>query len=135
MPEPVRAEAEPVTPAFGVPAAQVEPEPEPQPVTSQPEAAPSVSSTLVAWPNQSAAGPGNGAPARADSFDEATSVIPAWQQVDVNPAKETVSLQAMPPEEDAAGSAYAALLTFESGPRSEERRVGKECRWRGAGEL
>jgi len=116
MPEPVRAEAEPVTPAFGVPAAQVEPEPEPQPVTSQPEAAPSVSSTLVAWPNQSAAGPGNGAPARADSFDEATSVIPAWQQVDVNPAKETVSLQAMPPEEVAAGSAYAALLTFESGP-------------------
>jgi len=99
-----------------VPVAQVEPEPEPQPVTSQPEAAPSVSSTLVAWPNQSAAGPGNGAPARADSFDEATSVIPAWQQVDVNPAKETVSLQAMPPEEVAAGSAYAALLTFESGP-------------------
>jgi len=116
MPEPVMAEAEPVTPAFGVPAAQAEPEPEPQPVTSQPEPAPSVSSTLVAWPNQSAAGPANGAPARAESFDEATSVIPAWQQVDVNPAKETVSLQAMPPEEVAAGSAYAALLTFESGP-------------------
>src|SRR4029077_5541327 len=50
------------------------------------------------------------------SFDEATSVIPAWQQADPNQAKETVSLRAMPPEEVAAGSAYAALLTFEAGP-------------------
>ncbi|HEV2475402.1 MAG TPA: prolyl oligopeptidase family serine peptidase, partial [Candidatus Dormibacteraeota bacterium] len=116
MPEPVMAEAEPVTPAFGVPAAKPEPEPEPQPVAYQPGAAPGVSSTLVAWPNQVAAGPGNGAPAEAASFDEATSVIPAWQQVDTNAAKETVSLQAMPPEEVAAGAAYAALLTFEAGP-------------------
>jgi dipeptidyl aminopeptidase/acylaminoacyl peptidase len=115
-PEPVMAEAEPVTPAFGVPAAKGEPDPEPQPVASQPEAAPAVSSTLVAWPNQAAPGPGNGAPAEAASFDEATSVIPAWQQADSNPARETVSLQAMPPEEIAAGSAYAALLTFEAGP-------------------
>jgi len=112
----VMADAEPVTPAFGVPAAVAEPDPEPQPITSQPEAAPSVSSTLVAWPNQVAAGPGNGAPAEATSFDEATSVIPAWQQSDANPAKETVSLQAMPPEQVAAGSGYAALLTFEAGP-------------------
>ncbi|HUE67538.1 MAG TPA: prolyl oligopeptidase family serine peptidase [Candidatus Acidoferrum sp.] len=118
VPEPAMAEAEPVTPAFGVPAvvAKPETEPEPQPVASQPEAAPSVSSTLVAWPNQVAAGPGNGAPAEAASFDEATSVIPAWQQADPNQAKETVSLRAMPPEEVAAGSAYAALLTFEAGP-------------------
>ena len=118
VPEPAMAAAEPVTPAFGVPAvvAKPETEPEPQPVASQPEAAPSVSSTLVAWPNQVAAGPGNGAPAEAASFDEATSVIPAWQQADPNQAKETVSLRAMPPEEVAAGSAYAALLTFEAGP-------------------
>jgi dipeptidyl aminopeptidase/acylaminoacyl peptidase len=114
--EPAMAEAEPVTPAFGVPAATAEPDPEPQPVASQPEAAPAVSSTLVAWPNQVAPGPANGAPAEAASFDEATSVIPAWQQADSNPARETVSLQAMPPEEIAAGSAYAALLTFEAGP-------------------
>jgi dipeptidyl aminopeptidase/acylaminoacyl peptidase len=112
--EPVMREAEPVASSFEEPARA--PEPEPRPVASEPEPAPSVSSTLVAWPNQVAAGSENGAPAQAGSFDEATSVIPAWQQADVNPAKETVSLQAMPPEEVAAGSAYAALLTFVAGP-------------------
>jgi dipeptidyl aminopeptidase/acylaminoacyl peptidase len=108
-PEPLVAEAEPVAPAH-------EPEPEPRPVAAEPEPAPSVRSTLVAWPNQVAAAPENGAPAQATSFDEATSVIPAWQQADVNPASETVSLQALPPERVAAGSGYAALLMFEAGP-------------------
>jgi hypothetical protein len=118
QPEPVMAEtsgeAEPVALAFDGTAP--EPEPEARPVAVQPEPPPSVHSTLVAWPHQVEAGPENGAPAGAGTFDEATSVIPAWQQVDANPARETVSLQAMPPEEVAAGSAYAALLTFEAGP-------------------
>jgi dipeptidyl aminopeptidase/acylaminoacyl peptidase len=112
VPEPVMEEVVPAAPSFEEPVR----EPEPLPVAVEPEPAPSVSSTLVAWPNQAAAGPANGAPAEAGSFDEATSVIPAWQQAGVNPSKETVSLQAMPPEEVAAGSAYAALLTFEAGP-------------------
>jgi len=44
-------------------------------------------------------------------------VIPAWQQTDPSAdSKRTVSLQAMPPEEVASGSGYAALLTFETGP-------------------
>jgi dipeptidyl aminopeptidase/acylaminoacyl peptidase len=114
--EPAMDEVAPVAPSLEEPARAPEPEPAPRPVAVEPEPAPSVSSTLVAWPNQAAAGPGNGAPAEAASFDEATSVIPAWQQAGVNSSKETVSLQAMPPEEVAAGSAYAALLTFEAGP-------------------
>ena len=87
----------------------------PQPVALK---TPDVSSTLVAWPSH---GPGvsreNGAPAESGSYGEATSVIPVWQQTDPNASsKETVSLQAMPPEEVAAGASYAALLSFESGP-------------------
>jgi dipeptidyl aminopeptidase/acylaminoacyl peptidase len=116
QPEPAVAEAEPLAPTFEEPPLAHEPQPEPRPVAVEPEPAPSVSATLVAWPNQVPAAPENGAPAQATSFDEATSVIPAWQQADVNPAKETVSLQAVPPEEVAAGSGYAALLTFEAGP-------------------
>jgi dipeptidyl aminopeptidase/acylaminoacyl peptidase len=104
--------------------AEREPEPAPEPVEVGPtaehaaQAALDVHSTLVAWPsNAPAAGPGNGAPAQAGSFEEATSVIPVWQQTDPNAdPKRTVSLQAMPPEEVASGSGYAALLTFESGP-------------------
>ena len=128
-PEPVAAEPEPqpeapLQPVASAPQPQPEPEPEPEPqavtAAQAPEPAPSVSSTLVAWPSQAAAAAasaGNGAPAASAAFEEATSVIPAWQQNDAasNP-KETVSLQAMPPEEVAAGSTYAALLTFESGP-------------------
>ena len=104
--------------------AELEPEPAPEPVEVGPtaehatQAAPDVHSTLVAWPSSApAAAPENGAPAQAGSFEEATSVIPVWQQTDPNAdAKRTVSLQAMPPEEVASGSGFAALLTFESGP-------------------
>ena len=88
-------------------------EPEPQPAPA-PQAASSVSKTLLAWPT---AERGNGSPAESASFEEATSVIPAWQQVDPNTSsKETVSLQAMPPEQVAKGTEFAAALTFESGP-------------------
>jgi hypothetical protein len=81
-------------------------------------ATPDVNSTLVAWPSaSSAAAAGNGAPAEAGSFEEATSVIPVWQQTDPNAdPKGTVSLQAMPPEQVASGTGFAALLSFESGP-------------------
>src|SRR5438874_3723961 len=81
-------------------------------------ATPDVSSTLVAWPSGSpAAAPGNGAPAEAGSFEEATSVIPVWPLTDPNAdPKGTVSLQAMPPEQVASGTGFAALLSFESGP-------------------
>src|SRR5438128_301483 len=80
-------------------------------------AAPDVHSTLVAWPSSTPSAPENGSSAQAGSFEEATSVIPVWQQTDPNAdSKRTVSLQAMPPEEVASGSGFAALLTFESGP-------------------
>jgi Inner membrane component of T3SS, cytoplasmic domain len=116
---PVTAEAEPAAPAapaFEEAPSSPQPEPEPQPVAAEPEPVPSVNATLVAWPNQVPAAPENGAPAQAATFDEATSVIPAWRQADANPARETVSLQAMPPEQVAVGSGYAALLSFETGP-------------------
>ena len=134
VPEPVIAHKESVRSAFDEPAdaheteapAALKPEPEPRPVAqAEPEpqpvavqAMPGVSSTLVAWPsNAPSAPPDNGTPAESGSFEEATSVIPVWQQTDPNASsKETVSLQAMPPEEVAAGSTYAALLTFEAGP-------------------
>jgi FHA domain-containing protein len=78
---------------------------------------PDVSSTLVAWPSNAPGRTENGSPGQSSAYEEATSVIPVWQQTDPNAsAKETVSLQAMPPEEVAKGSTYAALLTFESGP-------------------
>jgi len=118
-PAPERAFAE----AFATPST---PEPEPDHVTAgafgEPAAekagVPDVSATLVAWPSGAPpAAPHNGAPAEAGSFEEATSVIPAWQQTDPNiDARRTVSLQAMPPEQVAAGSSFAAILTFEAGP-------------------
>ena len=118
-PAPERAFAE----AFATPST---PEPEPDHVTAgafgEPAAekagVPDVSATLVAWPSGAPpAAPHNGAPAEAGSFEEATSVIPAWQQTDPNiDARRTVSLQAMPPEQVAAGSSFAAMLTFEAGP-------------------
>ena len=110
-PEPLVAAASEAEPE---PQSEPQPEPRPHPVEAA-VAAPDVSSTLVAWPT-SGQSRGNGTAAEA-AFEEATSVIPAWQQADAGAAsKETVSLQAMPPEEVAVGSAYAALLTFESGP-------------------
>jgi len=115
----VATRAEPVTP----PAHEFERVPEPEPAVAAAEpiaahAAPDVRATLVAWPSGApVASPGNGAPSDPGSFEEATSVIPAWQQTDPNAdAKRTVSLQAMPPEEIASGSGFAALLTFETGP-------------------
>ncbi len=127
-PEPVVAsesEPEPVT---------SEPAPEPDPiVASQPEPAPvapaavapvyaqaasDVNATLVKWPTATPAPVSdNGTASESNSYEEATSVIPAWQQTDPKAdARRTVSLQAMPPEEVASGTGYAALLTFEKGP-------------------
>src|SRR5262249_11692172 len=123
-PEPGSAIAESPVPVMEEtpPPPEREPEPEPRAVAAEPVAqtTPDVSSTLVSWPSGGAASrtaPGNGAPAQASSFEEATSVIPAWQQTDPNiDPKRTVSLQAMPPEEVASGSGFSALLTFETGP-------------------
>ena len=104
------AEPEAVTP--GPAAAEPEPVAAPAPAPS----AHDISATIVAWPSATPASPDNGSPAATPaSFDEATSVIPAWQHAPAD-SKQTVSLQAMPPEELATGGGYAALLTFESGP-------------------
>ena len=115
-PEPVVAEAEPEPVA-----AEAEPEPvaeEPEPVAAQattPAPAPSVTSTMLRWPTN----PGmqdNGS-ADPDSGEAATSVIPAWQPTEMpSESRRTVSLQAMPPEAIAAGEAFAAKLSFETGP-------------------
>ena len=96
-----------------------QPEPEPEPVAEL-EPAADVRSTLVAWPSSlPPAASGNGSRTDPGSFEEATSVIPAWRQTDPNAdPRRTVSLQAMPPEQIASGSGFAALLTFESGPFS-----------------
>jgi pSer/pThr/pTyr-binding forkhead associated (FHA) protein len=101
-------------------AAESEPPPAPaeviNPSASEPTPA-SVTSTMVRWPGSTS--PGNGSPASAqpETFEEATSIIPAWQHSE-NPSgsRETVSLQAMPVEQIATGTGFAALLTFESGP-------------------
>jgi pSer/pThr/pTyr-binding forkhead associated (FHA) protein len=72
---------------------------------------------MVRWPGSTS--PGNGSPASAppETFEEATSIIPAWQQSDSpSDSRQTVSLQAVPLEQIASGTAFAALLTFESGP-------------------
>ena len=120
---PVVVVTEPAISAFDEPMSQAEPEPapvhepelQPEPVAVKPD----VKETMVAWPNSLPSAPAaeNGVPSEAGAFEEATSVIPVWQQTDPNSAsKETVSLQAMPPEEVAKGATYGALLTFESGP-------------------
>ena len=126
--EPMVATTEPVLSAVeergSAPAPEPAPkataEPEPEPASVAEASAPRVDSTLVAWPSGERApqtARGNGSPAEAGSFEEATSVIPAWQNADPNASsKETVSLQAMPPEQVARGTEFAALLTFESGP-------------------
>jgi dipeptidyl aminopeptidase/acylaminoacyl peptidase len=117
------SEPQPVAEAEPEPVPEPEPEPEPGPVAASAGAeasheSPDVRSTLVAWPtNAPASAPENGAPAEAGSFEEATSVIPIWKQTDPNAdPRRTVSLQAMPPEQVASGTGFAALLTFESGP-------------------
>src|SRR5206468_7142009 len=127
-PPPVELEPAPEPP----PPTQTEPEPAPQPVAAssfqEPVATtppaplqavsrtPGVGETLVAWPSGSPTSPpGNGAPAEAAWFEEATSVIPAWQPTEAD-SKQTVSMQAMPLEEVASGAGFAAVLTFESGP-------------------
>ena len=123
-PEPGPAVAEPVVPVLEEPVAVPEPEPEPQPVAAEPAAhgAADVKETLLSWPAGAVAAPQaptseNGAPAEAPSFEAATHVIPAWQQTDPNAdSRRTVSLQAMPADDVASGSGFAALLTFETGP-------------------
>ncbi|HET6309410.1 MAG TPA: prolyl oligopeptidase family serine peptidase [Candidatus Nitrosotalea sp.] len=124
-PEPVAALAEP------------EPEPEPEPVVaaaaepepvaqapvapSQPTPPDAIKSTMLRWPGSTAPGLptlGNGSPTTPpETFEEATSIIPAWQHTDPpSDSTRTVSLQALPLEQIAAGAGYSALLTFESGP-------------------
>jgi dipeptidyl aminopeptidase/acylaminoacyl peptidase len=94
----------------------VEPAELPNPPTPEPAPA-SVTSTMVRWPGSTS--PGNGSPASAqpETFEEATSIIPAWQHSEnSSDSRETVSLQAVPVEQIATGTGFAALLTFESGP-------------------
>jgi dipeptidyl aminopeptidase/acylaminoacyl peptidase len=85
-------------------------------VTPQPAEADAVRSTMIRWPGSTS--PGNGSPsAQPETFEEATSIIPVWQHSDPSSdSKRTVSLQALPLEQIASGTGFAALLTFESGP-------------------
>jgi dienelactone hydrolase len=109
-------------------AEEPEPEPEPEPVVAaaaEPEpvaqAPEAIKSTMLRWPGSTAPGLptlGNGSPTTPpETFEEATSIIPAWQHTDpASDSTRTVSLQALPLEQIAAGTGYSALLTFESGP-------------------
>jgi acylaminoacyl-peptidase len=117
--------AGPEPPAAETPAPEPEPEPEPEPVrfaqpasaaaTQPPRGIEDVKSTMVAWPSTNPPTPTNGVHSQA--FDEATSVIPAWQHSAApEDSKRTVSLQAVPTEQITSGSGIAALLTFETGP-------------------
>jgi dipeptidyl aminopeptidase/acylaminoacyl peptidase len=106
-----------------IPDTSSEPEPEPQPavMAAEPEpsmpAAASVTSTMVRWPGSTSPGNGSPAAAQAETFEEATSIIPAWQHSDApSDSRRTVSMEAVPVEQVAAGAGFAALLTFESGP-------------------
>ena len=123
------SESEPAEPAV---AAEVEPAPEPAVMAAEPEPSAQstqvtrppvpnpdddrVGSTMVRWPGSTS--PGNGSPtSQPETFEEATSIIPAWQHSEApSDSRRTVSLQAVPIEQIAAGTAFAALLTFESGP-------------------
>jgi dipeptidyl aminopeptidase/acylaminoacyl peptidase len=102
------------------PEVELEPVGTPEPVSAASTQPPAqgtedVRSTMVAWPSTNPPGSTNGSPSQA--FDEATSVIPAWQNPDsTSQSKRTVSLQAVPTEQVTSGSAIAALLTFETGP-------------------
>ena len=114
------AAAEPVAPAPEPEPAVLAVEPEPiaasAQVTRPPEPAQDVKATMVRWPGSTS--PGNGSQAaQPEGFDEATSIIPAWQHSESTAdSRRTVSLQAMPPEEISSGAGFAALLTFETGP-------------------
>ena len=77
---------------------------------------------MLRWPGSTS--PGNGSQStqatqvpQGETFEEATSIIPAWQHSDASSdSKRTISLQAMPMEQVADGGTFAAMLTFESGP-------------------
>src|SRR5258708_8773230 len=92
--------------------------PEPEPEPSAPETTPaSVTSTMVRWPGGTAPGNGSPPPAHPETFEEATSIIPAWQHPDAaSDSKRTVSLQAVPVEQISSGTRFAPLLAFASGP-------------------
>jgi dipeptidyl aminopeptidase/acylaminoacyl peptidase len=118
-PEPVVAADEPeaeLAPEPVVMAAEPDPGVQATQATPQPAAAAPVRSTMVRWPGSTS--PGNGSPStQQDAFEEATSMIPVWQNPDSSSdSKRTVSLQALPLEQIASGTGFAALLTFESGP-------------------
>jgi dipeptidyl aminopeptidase/acylaminoacyl peptidase len=127
-PEPVAeehlAQPEPAAAAFEQAAADAAP-PAPAPVEAPappappaPEPVAPVAQTLIAWPGGTAPGsPDNGAPAaQPEGAEAATSLIPIWQPAASSAARQTVSLEAMPPETAKTGSGYAATLTFEAGP-------------------
>jgi dipeptidyl aminopeptidase/acylaminoacyl peptidase len=97
-----------------------EPEPVEEPsaqATRPPASEPDpVRSTMLRWPGSTS--PGNGSTSQQqDTLEEATSIIPAWQHSEsASDSRRTVSLQAVPVEQIAAGAGFAALLTFETGP-------------------
>ena len=122
QPEPEPAVAVEETPAEPVPepvamAAEPEPVAESAQVTRPPVSEPDpVRSTMLRWPGSTS--PGNGLPAgQPETFEEATSIIPAWQHAESSSdSRRTVSLQAVPVEQITAGGGFAAALTFETGP-------------------
>jgi pSer/pThr/pTyr-binding forkhead associated (FHA) protein len=74
---------------------------------------------MVRWPGGTSppGQSGNGtSSSQPEGFEEATSIIPAWQPSDSTDSKRTVSLAAVPPEVIASGVGFSAMLTFESGP-------------------
>ena len=76
-----------------------------------------VKSTMLRWPGGTSPGNGTPNPQQPETFEEATSIIPAWQHSEApSDSRRTVSLQALPIDQIAAGTAFAAMLTFESGP-------------------
>jgi dipeptidyl aminopeptidase/acylaminoacyl peptidase len=134
LPEPMEAAPEPVAIATEPVLAEVEqasPTVEPVPIFAEPaerataaEASPDspsldrLAETLIAWPRGTGPdAPNNGGLPAGNMSEEATSIIPAWRPSDSFPdSKQTVSLQALPPEVVASGAGYPAKLTFESGP-------------------
>jgi len=107
-------------------AAAAEPQPEPttpppgaEPTTPPPAPVPSpaasVTSTMLSWPTTSI--PGAQENGQAETGEAATTIIPAWQPAEMpSESRRTVSLSAMPREAVVAGEAFAAKLSFESGP-------------------
>ncbi len=99
------------------------PESEPEPAVPAAEREPSapvpasVTSTMVRWPGSTSSDNGSPSADQPETFEEATSIIPAWQNSDApSDSRRTVSMEAVPVEQIAAGTGFAALLTFESGP-------------------